>query len=133
MLLGTPVGTIDLRTGDLRAADQSDGITKTTAVAAAETADCPSWLAFLNDATGGDADLIRFLQDVSANSYNSGSQHPGGHVQSLGFVSTAVRHPGFAIRGRSLSYRGGTRPARGTRRVSGGDSGRCTRCFAIIK
>jgi len=62
MLLGTPVGTIDLRTGDLRAADQSDGITKTTAVAAAETADCPSWLAFLNDATGGDADLIRFLQ-----------------------------------------------------------------------
>ena len=54
-------------------------------------------------------------------------------MQSLGFVSTAVRQPGFAIRGRSLSYRGGTRPARGTRRVSGGDSGRCTRCFAIIK
>src|SRR3984957_13629969 len=35
---------------------------KTTTVAAGNEADCPIWMAFLNDATGGDADLMRFLQ-----------------------------------------------------------------------
>ena len=46
----------------LRQADHADGITKLTAVAPAPTADCPRWLAFLDETTGGDADLIRFLQ-----------------------------------------------------------------------
>jgi putative DNA primase/helicase len=62
MLLGTPGGTVDLRTGKLRPAEQGDFITKLTAVAPAETADCPLWLKFLNEATGGDTELIRFLQ-----------------------------------------------------------------------
>ena len=91
MLLGTPAGTIDLRTGQLRAADPSDGITKSTAVAAAEKVDCPAWLAFLNDATGGDADLIRFLQqwagycltgDVSEHSFVF-IYGPGGNGKSV--------------------------------------------------
>jgi len=61
-LLGTPQGTVDVRTGELRAARQDDYITKSTLVAPPETADCPLWLRFLNDATREDAALMRFLQ-----------------------------------------------------------------------
>lgn len=67
-LLGTPGGTVDLRTGELRDARQADMITKVTAAAPIplETfdpaRDCPRWMAFLNQATGSDADAIRFLQ-----------------------------------------------------------------------
>ncbi|AMJ61975.1 phage/plasmid primase, P4 family [Bosea sp. PAMC 26642] len=61
-LLGTPGGTVDLRTGKLRQADPRDGITKLTSVAPADQADCPRWLQFLDEATGKDQGLIRFLQ-----------------------------------------------------------------------
>ncbi len=61
-LLGTPGGTVDLRTGMLRPSEPTEGITKTTAVAPANRADCPLWLRFLEDATSGDADLIFFLR-----------------------------------------------------------------------
>jgi putative DNA primase/helicase len=60
-VLGTPDGTIDLRTGTLRTSARADGITKTTSVGP-ETAGCPLWLRFLDEATGGDQELIRFLQ-----------------------------------------------------------------------
>jgi putative DNA primase/helicase len=60
-LLSTPSGVIDLRTGSLRAAARQDGITKITAVAPAATG-CPLWLNFLNEVTGNNAELIRFLQ-----------------------------------------------------------------------
>jgi len=49
-LLGTPAGTIDLRTGVLMEAQPDHYITKTTAVAPAETADCPRLLQFLQEA-----------------------------------------------------------------------------------
>jgi putative DNA primase/helicase len=61
-LLGTPGGTVDLQTGELRAARREDLITRVTAVAPAATADCPVFLAFLEQATGGDTDLAAFLQ-----------------------------------------------------------------------
>jgi putative DNA primase/helicase len=61
LLLGTPGGTVDLRTGQLGEPDPADGITKVTAVAPADRANCPRWLQFL-DETFGDTDLIRFLQ-----------------------------------------------------------------------
>lgn len=67
-LLGTPGGTVDLRTGELRESRQADMITKVTAAAPVPldqfdpARDCPRWMAFLNQATGGDADAIRFLQ-----------------------------------------------------------------------
>jgi P4 family phage/plasmid primase-like protien len=64
-LLGTPGGTVDLRTGELRPAARTDYITKLTAVAPAESADCPLWLRFLNDATHGNSGFIRFLQQWS--------------------------------------------------------------------
>ncbi len=61
-LLGTPGGTVDLRTGILRPANSAECITRVTAVAPAATAACPVWLRFLNEATAGDQALIRFLQ-----------------------------------------------------------------------
>jgi putative DNA primase/helicase len=61
-LLATPGGTVDLKSGLLRAADPNDLLTKMTAVAPSPTADCPRFLQFLSEATGGDAKLIRFLQ-----------------------------------------------------------------------
>ena len=59
-LVGTPAGTVELRTGALRRSDPADGITKITGVAPADTADCPLWRAFLFEATAGDAELMRW-------------------------------------------------------------------------
>lgn len=64
-LLGTPGGTVDLRTGELREPDPADGITKLTAVTPAETPDCPIWLAFLDEATKGDPQMIRLLRQLA--------------------------------------------------------------------
>jgi putative DNA primase/helicase len=62
MLLGTPNGTVDLISGELRPAAQDEGITKLTAVTPADVADCPTWLRFLDESTGRDAEMVRFLQ-----------------------------------------------------------------------
>ncbi len=61
--LGTPDGTVNLKSGILRAVklcryDQQDNST----VATARTEDCPRWHSFLDEATCGDAELIRFLK-----------------------------------------------------------------------
>jgi putative DNA primase/helicase len=60
--LGTPGGTVDLKTGLLSPAERADGITKQTAIAPANEAYCPLWLKFLDEATGGDVELVRYLQ-----------------------------------------------------------------------
>jgi putative DNA primase/helicase len=59
--LATPGGTVDLRTGILRKSERPDGITRLTLVAPSADG-CPLWLKFLNEATGNDGGLIRFLQ-----------------------------------------------------------------------
>lgn len=65
-LIGTPGGTVDLLTGELRASVQDEHITRQAATAPAPTGTTPKrWLAFLEDATRGDAELIRFLQQVA--------------------------------------------------------------------
>lgn len=61
-LLATPGGTVDLRTGMLRPAAQAHHITRLTAAAPADKPDCPAWLAFLDQAAGGDRDVVAFLQ-----------------------------------------------------------------------
>jgi putative DNA primase/helicase len=61
-LLGTPSWTVNLRTGISRVPAPADFITKIAAVAPAETAICPTWLRFLHEATGGDEELISYLQ-----------------------------------------------------------------------
>jgi putative DNA primase/helicase len=64
-LLGTPGGTVDLRTGELRAASRDDYITKQTAITPAEPgAPCPIWREFLDQITCHDQQLRRFLQQL---------------------------------------------------------------------
>ena len=50
-LLGTPDGTVNLRTGHLHKADPDDFITKLAAVAPSQTAECPLWFKFMREAT----------------------------------------------------------------------------------
>lgn len=61
-LLGTPSGVVDLTTGRLNPAGRSDFITKLTAAGPGERAECPRWLEFLRQITGGDRQLVRLLQ-----------------------------------------------------------------------
>jgi putative DNA primase/helicase len=61
-LLGTPDGTLDLKTGELRKPVPEDYITRMTAAAPAPTATCPLWLKFLAEVTNSDEGLIRFLK-----------------------------------------------------------------------
>jgi len=66
-LLGTPKGTIDLRTGKLSPAKPDDYITKITSVAPSDEPPrdgCPLWLTFLNRVTNGDEALQDYLQRV---------------------------------------------------------------------
>jgi putative DNA primase/helicase len=61
-LLATPSGTVDLQTGEMRPADPNDRINQITTVGPGARGDCPLWLAFLEEATGNDRELIAFLQ-----------------------------------------------------------------------
>lgn len=90
-LLGTPSGTVDLRTGVLRPASPADGITKTAAVTPSDMAECPLWLRFLDEATAGDAEMVRFLQDWAGYSLTGDTREhalvfvfgPGGNGKSV--------------------------------------------------
>jgi putative DNA primase/helicase len=64
-LLGTPDGVVDLRTGSLLPPARELFITKATAVAPAQSADCPLWLRFLDESMRGDAGLVAFLKSFS--------------------------------------------------------------------
>ena len=62
-LLGTPTGTVDLKTGELKPSDPNDFITMSTSIAPAEQGTpAPKFFKFLKEITDGDQDLIRFLQ-----------------------------------------------------------------------
>jgi len=58
--LNTPGGVVDLRTGRMREHRRDDRMTKVST--ATPKGDCPTWHGFLTDVTGGDADLIAYLQ-----------------------------------------------------------------------
>nr|DAV57538.1 MAG TPA: dsDNA helicase [Caudoviricetes sp.] len=62
MALNTPSGIINLKNGDVKAHNPEYYFTKITSVDCAEVADCPRWLAFLDDIFAGDKDLIRYIQ-----------------------------------------------------------------------
>jgi putative DNA primase/helicase len=64
MLLCTPGGVIDLRSGVSRPARRADFMTKITACGAS-VVDTPMWTSFLTRITGGDAEQIRFLQRIA--------------------------------------------------------------------
>jgi putative DNA primase/helicase len=61
MLLGTPAGTVDLRTGQLRPASPAERIVKVAACSPA-AGDPTRWQAFLHEALAGDVETIAFLQ-----------------------------------------------------------------------
>ena len=60
-LLGTPGGTVNLKTGHMRPGNPRDMISKLTGVAPV-AGPCPQWLEFLEEATGGDLDMIAFIK-----------------------------------------------------------------------
>ncbi|WP_419898211.1 phage/plasmid primase, P4 family [Roseomonas sp. USHLN139] len=96
-LLGTPDGTVDLRSGELRPARQEDMISRSTAIGPAPLAACPTWLAFLNQACAGDQDLIGFLQRWLGYSLTGVTQEhallfvygPGGNGKGVLLVTAA--------------------------------------------
>lgn len=61
-LLGTPGGTVDLKTGVLQPAAKEHFITKLTSVSPATTAHCPLFWKFLAEAAAGDEELQGFIQ-----------------------------------------------------------------------
>ena len=96
-LLGTPGGTVDLRQGLLRPADPSDRITKSAVVAPSVELHCPQWLAFLDETTGHDAELIRFLRQWCGYCLTGDTREhallfgygPGGNGKSV-FINTVA-------------------------------------------
>jgi putative DNA primase/helicase len=61
-LFNCPNGTVDLRTGALRAHSVDDLITKLAAARFDPDAKCPEWKAFISLVCGGDRGLARYLQ-----------------------------------------------------------------------
>ena len=94
-LLGTPDGTVDLRTGTLRPPAQADGITKLTGCSPAP-GEPTLWLRFLHEATGGDESMIRYLQQACGYMLTGDTREhalffvygPGGNGKSV-FLNTA--------------------------------------------
>jgi putative DNA primase/helicase len=101
MLLATPGGTVDLRDGTMRAARPEDWITKITAVAPAPTTECPRWLRFLDEACGGDQEVITFLRRLCGYALTGSVKEQlltfvyggGGNGKSV-FVNTVVNAMG---------------------------------------
>jgi len=61
-LAGVPGGTLELRTGKVRAGKPSDMISKSLACDPAVREDCPRWLKFVGEITRGDVGMAWFLQ-----------------------------------------------------------------------
>ena len=66
-MLGTPGGTVDLRTGELRPAKPAEYITKQTGVAPAPPGTpAPLWQAFLERIFRHDPELVPYMRRVAA-------------------------------------------------------------------
>jgi putative DNA primase/helicase len=95
LLLGTPNGTVDLRSGVLRLGAPDDRISKITAVAPADDANCPIWMRFIEETTACDTAIARFLQVWSGYCLTGETREhalvfvygDGGHGKSV-FVNT---------------------------------------------
>lgn len=95
-LLGTPSGTVDLRTGRLHTPDPANQIAMLTTVSP-DDGDPVRWLQFLDQALGGDAEMIAFLRQWCGYCLTGKtSEHallfaygPGGNGKSV-FLNTIV-------------------------------------------
>ena len=83
-LLNTPGGIIDLRSGEIRAHQPTDYMTKITAVA--PNGACPLWRKFLNRIFAGDAELIAFVQRVAGYTLTGSTRE---HAMFFGFGTGA--------------------------------------------
>ena len=63
-LLNTPAGVVDLHNGRTRPPRREDLMTKITTASPVWGSGCPNWLAFLDQVTGGDKELVSYLQRV---------------------------------------------------------------------
>lgn len=98
-LLGTPGGTVDLRTGNVFPANRHDYITKMATVSPASqgASSHPLWSRFIEESTDGDQDLQRFLQQMAGYSLTGDTREhalffvygPGGNGKSV-FLNTLV-------------------------------------------
>lgn len=64
-LFNTANGTVDLRTGELRAHDRRDLMTKLAPVKYQPDAECPTWKRFLSDVFADDDEVIGFVRRFS--------------------------------------------------------------------
>ena len=71
-LLNTPGGVVDLKTGRMRPHDRADRMTKITT--ATPGGDCPTWRQFLDEVTGGDAELHAYLQRMAGYTLTGSTQ-----------------------------------------------------------
>ncbi len=103
-LLATPTGTLDLKTGKLCAPAPADHINRCTSVGP-ETGAAALWLRFMDQATNGDAELQRFLQQIAGYCLTGITREhalfflygPGGNGKGT-FVNTLARIMGdYAI------------------------------------
>lgn len=96
-LLGCPGGAVDLRSGKFCDPDPESGITKHAATAPA-AASCPLWESFLEEATGGDAEIVEFLKRWCGYCLTGDTREhaliflygPGGNGKSV-FLNTVTR------------------------------------------
>lgn len=97
-VLNTPHGMVDLRTGRLQPADPARLFTRCTAVAPDSTMPIPIFLRFLDEATGGDAELQTYLQRLAGYALTGSTREhvlaflwgPGGNGKGV-FLNTLVR------------------------------------------
>lgn len=95
-LIGTPTGTLNLKTGRMHTPRPTDGITKLTGCAP-DSRPADGWLKFLDDATRGDKAMMAYLQRVAGYCLTGlTSEHvlffiygPGGNGKSV-FLNTLV-------------------------------------------
>lgn len=64
-MINTPAGVVDLTTGEVRKAEASYYMTRTTAVSPDFTRPAPRWKQFLREVTGGDVELESYLQRLA--------------------------------------------------------------------
>jgi P4 family phage/plasmid primase-like protien len=94
-VLGTPGGTVDLKTGEILASEPMRFVSKLTAVTPIYRQNAPIWKAFLKEATAGDVELEKYLQRLAGYCLTGlVSEHnlaflwgPGGNGKSV-FINT---------------------------------------------
>jgi putative DNA primase/helicase len=63
MIINTPAGTLDLATGEMRPHSSGDLLTRITSASVGQN--CPRWLRFIDEVTGGKPGLADYLQRVA--------------------------------------------------------------------